>query len=145
MSGKKKNTRFMVGLVGVAAVITYLMATGVRDAMVYYITPGDLVMRLEEDPTFREVGVKVGAKLVQGSYSRTEDRLHSFRIVDMNDPSVTIPVVFAGILPDTFRPEDPTMELVVEGRFRPDGVFEAKEVFAKCGSRYEATDEALAG
>jgi cytochrome c-type biogenesis protein CcmE len=101
-------------------------------------------MRIEEDPTFREVGVRIGAKLVEGSYVRTGG-LHTFRLVDMHDPSVTIPVQYAGILPDTFRPEDPTMEIVVAGHFRNDGVFEANEVVAKCGSRYEATDEALAG
>jgi cytochrome c-type biogenesis protein CcmE len=145
MSGKKKNTRFIIGLVGVGAVITYLGVTGFREAMVYYVTPADLVMRIEEDPTFREVGVRVGAKVVDGTYTRTQDRLHSFRIVDKGDPSVTIPVVYAGLLPVTFRPEDPTMEVVVAGRFRPDGVFEATEVVAKCGSRYEASDEALAG
>jgi cytochrome c-type biogenesis protein CcmE len=71
--------------------------------------------------------------------------MHSFSIYDVGDPTVTIPVVYAGTLPDTFRPEDPTMEVVVEGRFRADGVFEATVVLAKCGSRYEATDEALAG
>ena len=39
MSAVKKNGRFMVGLVGVAAVVSYLIWTGVSETMVYYLTP----------------------------------------------------------------------------------------------------------
>ena len=38
----KKNGRFLVGLVGVAAIVTYLIWTGVNDAVVYYLTPTEL-------------------------------------------------------------------------------------------------------
>jgi cytochrome c-type biogenesis protein CcmE len=37
------------------------------------------------------------------------------------------------------------MQVVVEGRMREDGVFMATSVLAKCGSRYEASEERLAG
>ena len=33
-----KNGRFMVGLVGVSLVVTYLIWTGVSETMVYYLT-----------------------------------------------------------------------------------------------------------
>jgi cytochrome c-type biogenesis protein CcmE len=136
----------MVGLVGVAAVVTYLIWTGARDAMVYFITPADLVGRIAQDPTFREVGVRVGAAVVPGSYSRTANRTHRFEVVDIENSAVTFPVEFDGTLPDTFRPEAPDMTVVVEGRMREDGVFVATGVTAKCGSRYEASEaEALAG
>jgi cytochrome c-type biogenesis protein CcmE len=141
----RKNRRFMVGLVGVSAVVTYLIWTGARDAMVYFITPSDLVARIAQDQTFREVGVKVGGQVVPGSYSRTPNRTHRFTVVDIEDPTVTFPVEFGGTLPDTFRPEDPEMQVVVEGRMREDGVFMATSVLAKCGSRYEASEERLAG
>ena len=48
------------------------------------------------------------------------------------------------MLPDTFNDTD-VVDVVVEGRFREDGVFEATVVLAKCGSRYEATAEELLG
>ena len=54
-----KNGRFMVGLVGVAAVVTYLIWTGVSETMVYYMTPVELIEKVAEDPTFHDVGVKV--------------------------------------------------------------------------------------
>ena len=57
---------------------------------------------------------------------------------------MTIPVEYLGDLPDTFndRPEM-IVDAVLEGRFRTDGVFEANTVLTKCGSRYEASPEAL--
>ncbi len=50
-----KNGRFLVGLVGVAAVVTYLIWTGVSETMVYYMTQVELVERVEEDPSFHDV------------------------------------------------------------------------------------------
>jgi len=55
-------------------------------------------------------------------------------------------IEYDNVLPDTFSDsETMTVDAVVEGRFREDGVFEATSVLTKCGSRYEATPEELAG
>lgn len=138
----KKNGRFMVGLVGVAAVVTYLIWTGVSETMVYYLTPVELMQRVEADPSFREVGVKVSGQVVKGSYERVEgELLHRFVVHDLADASVTFPVEFRDALPDTFTDD---VEVVLEGRLRADGVFEATSMLTKCGSRYEAAPEELA-
>lgn len=137
-----KHGRFMVGLVGVAAVISYLVWTGVSSTMVYYLTPVELVERVEEDPSFRDLGVKVSGKVVPGTYERVEGQLlHRFVIHDLEDESVTFPVEWRDALPDTFTDE---VEVVVEGRLNADGVFEATTLLTKCGSRYEAAPEDLA-
>ena len=60
-----KNSRFLVGLVGVAGVVSYLIWTGASQTMQYYLTPTELVARVEADPTFHDVGVKVGARVEQ--------------------------------------------------------------------------------
>lgn len=142
-----KNGRFMAGLVGVAAVVTYLIWTGVSDTMVYYLTPGELEARIEADPTFRDVGVKVSGRVVPGSHEEVQGQLlHRFQIHDLDNPEIVIAVEYDNVLPDTFSDsETMVVDAVVEGRFRPDGVFEAKSVLTKCGSRYEASAEELAG
>jgi len=138
----KKHGRFMVGLVGVAAVVSYLIWTGVSQTMVYYLTPVELLARVEVDPTFHDVGVKVSGTVVPGTYERVEgELLHTFMVRDLADESVTFPVEFRDALPDTFT-ED--VEVVLEGRLRADGVFEANTLLTKCGSRYEAAPEDLA-
>jgi len=140
-----KNGRFMVGLVGVALVVTYLIWTGVNDTMVYYLTPSELLAKASADPSFGQVGVKVSGKVVRGSYEKTEGRLlHKFSVSDFEDASVTFPVEYDDVLPDTFNDQQ-DVDVVVEGRFREDGVFVATTVLTKCGSRYEAAPEELAG
>lgn len=137
----KKNGRFMVGLVGVAAVVTYLIWTGVSETMVYYMTPVELMAKVEEDPTFHEVGVKVGGQVIPGSYARVEgELLHVFTVRDLVDESTTFVVEYRDALPDTFTDE---VEVVLEGKLRADGVFEATTLLTKCGSRYEAAPEDL--
>lgn len=138
-----KNGRFMVGLVGVAAVVTYLIWTGVSETMVYYVTPVELLERVEADPSFHDVGVKVGGRVVPGTYSRVEGQLlHVFTVHDLEDHTKTFRVEFRDALPDTFTDE---IEVVLEGRLRRDGVFEATTLLTKCASRYEAAPEDLAG
>jgi cytochrome c-type biogenesis protein CcmE len=63
--------------------------------------------------------------------------------MDMVDESVSFTVEWRDALPDTFTDE---VEVVLEGRLRADGVFEATTMLTKCGSRYEAAPtEAPAG
>ena len=141
----KKNGRFMVGLVGVATVVTYLIWTGVSETMVYYLTPTELVERVEADPTFHQVGVKVSGQVVKNSYVRADDQgglLHVFEVHDLENEAVTFTAEFRDALPDTFSDD---VEVVMEGRLREDGVFEATTLLTKCGSRYEAAPEELAG
>ncbi len=139
----KKNGRFMVGLVGVATVVTYLIWTGVSETMVYYMTPVELLARVEADPSFHEVGVKVGGSVIPGSYSRVEgELLHVFTVRDLVDEETTFVVEYRDALPDTFTDQ---IEVVLEGHLRADGVFEATTLLTKCGSRYEASPEDLAG
>lgn len=141
----KQNGRFMVGLVGVAAVVTYLVWTGVSDTMMYYLTPTELIAKIDEDPSFRDMGVKVSGRLVVNSHTSEHVPLaHRFVVHDVDDESVTFPVVYRKPLPDTFT-DSPAMvvDVVLEGRFNDEGVFEATSVLTKCGSRYEASPEEL--
>ena len=139
----KKNGRFMVGLVGVAAVVTYLIWTGVSETMVYYLTPVELLERVEIDPTFHDVGVKVSGQVIPGTYHRGEgELLHIFTIKALADETATFEVEYRDALPDTFA-ED--VEVVLEGQLRADGTFEAATLLTKCGSRYEAAPEDIEG
>ena len=136
-----KNGRFFVGLAGVTAVVTYLIWTGVTDSMVYYLTPTELMAKVEADATFYDVGVKVSGRVVKGSHDRPDGSAHHFRVTDLEEPGASFAVVYDDILPDTFNDE---VEVVLEGSFGADGVFQAHTVLTKCGSRYEATKEELA-
>lgn len=135
----RKDRRFFAGLVGVAAVVTWLIWTGISETMVYYLTPTELMARADADPMLQERGVRVAGSVVAGSYRAASDELlHTFEVFDPAAPDVVLTVHFRHPIPDTFSDE---VEVVMEGRYRGNGIFEATEVLTKCGSRYEAMPE----
>jgi cytochrome c-type biogenesis protein CcmE len=136
----RKDRRFFIGMTGTAAVVGYLMWTGISETAVYYLTPSELLAKVESDASYHDVGVKVSGRVVSGSHETVPGQAlhHRFVVHDLDHPDISFPTEFEGILPDTFVDE---VEVVMEGRFRPDGIFEAKLVLTKCGSRYEAMPE----
>ena len=135
----KKQRKFLIGSAVVTAAVGYLMVTGMAESMVYYHTPSELVARVATDPEFHDLGVKVGGRVAPGSVTydtRTLDL--RFDVVDIEDGETRFPVVYQGPLPETF---EEGADVVVEGRFAREGIFEATTVLTKCGSRYEAGAE----
>ncbi len=134
------NRRFFVGLAGVAALVAYLVWTGISDSMVYYLTPVELIERVQTDPSFHESGVKVSGRVVEGSWERgvAGTGTHAFTVSDLDRPDVVVTVRYDDVLPDTFNDR---AEVVVEGIYGSDEVFRAHTVLTKCGSRYEAAEE----
>lgn len=134
----KRDPRFFAGLAGVGLVLTFLVWTGINDTMVYYLTPSELVERVSQEDSLHDVGFKVSGQVVPGSHEEEEgELLHRFVVRDLEGGDVEIPVEFRHPLPDTFDDDEDT-EVVMEGRYGTDGVFQASEVLTKCGSRYEA-------
>ena len=119
------KTKFLFGATLLVTTVGYLMATGIKDTGVYFVTPSELAAKVQADPTFHNVGVKMGAKVVKGTIRR-----------DVASDSVqAYPVVYHGLAPDTFTDG---VDVVVEGRLGVDGTFQATTLLAKCGSKYEA-------
>jgi cytochrome c-type biogenesis protein CcmE len=135
----KKQSRFVAGALVLVGVVGYLAVTGMRDSMMYYYTPDELAAKVTADPTARNVGAKVGGRVVPGSVkfdARTLDL--RFTVVDIASGKTTFPVYHNGPLPDTF---EEGRDVVVEGKLNAAGTFEATKVLTKCGSRYEAVEE----
>jgi len=129
--------KFAIGALLIVGSVGYLMASGIKETGQYFLTPSELSRKVSADPTFYDVGMKVGARVVPGTIQRdVATQTVRFRITD---GGATYPVVFRGIPPDTFTD---SVEVVVEGRLQKDGVIRATNVLAKCGSRYEAVPKA---
>jgi cytochrome c-type biogenesis protein CcmE len=129
------RNKFLLGAGIIVASVVFLIASGVKETGVYFLTPTELVSKVEVDPTFYDVGIKVGAKVVPGSIRRDD----AAQRVDfaVSDGQKQFDVTYTGLVPDTFTDAN-DIEVIVEGKFGRDGVFRATEVLAKCGSRYEA-------
>ena len=135
----KAGTKFLIGAAVIVVAVSFLMIEGVQQTGVYFLTPSELHARTQADPTFYDVGIKVGAKVVPGSVVRSADhRRIDFKI---SDGTTEYAVTYVGTVPDTFTDAN-DIDVVVEGRLERDGVLHATDVLAKCGSRYEAPPKA---
>jgi cytochrome c-type biogenesis protein CcmE len=132
--------KFIVGAALIVGSVGFMIAEGVKQTGVYFLTPAELAAKAAADSTFVEnVGFKLGAKVVPGSVRRDPDaRRIDFEV---SDGIKTYPVTYQGLVPDTFT-DASDIEVVVEGRLNRQGVIRATDVLAKCGSRYEAAPEA---
>jgi cytochrome c-type biogenesis protein CcmE len=133
----RAGTKFAIGAVLIVGSVGYLMASGVKQTGQYFLTPTELTQKVAVDPSFYDVGMKVGAHVVPGTVTR--DMATQTLRFQITDGSANYPVVYHGLPPDTFTD---SAEVVVEGRLQKDGVIRATDVLAKCGSRYEAVPKA---
>ena len=128
-SARKK---FLIGGGLVLGTAGYLMATSIKDTGMYYLTPTELSTKLDADTSFRNTGVKLGARVVPVSIRRAPGgKEYGFNVTD---GAKVFPVIYRGIAPDTFTDG---VDVVVEGRMGDDGTFHATVLLAKCASRYE--------
>ncbi len=58
----------------------------------------------------------------------------SFTLEDQFDKSVTVPVHYKGVVPDTFKEGT---EVIVEGDWHDNAAFEARVLMTKCPSKYQ--------
>ena len=129
----KAQWKFVTAGTLILGTVGYLMASGIKETGVYYLTPSELSRKVQDDNSIYNVGMKIGAKVVPGSVQHdVASQTYTFRITD---GSATYPVSYRGLAPDTFTDSS---EVVVEGRLQQDGSFRATTLLAKCGSRFEA-------
>ena len=125
--------RLAIAVVLVAIALGWLVFAGTRSNLVYYYEVDELVAAEER----REGPIRVSGDVVAGTVQR-DPATHSLRfaISDVGAPagSPTVPVVYAGTVPDIFRPG---IQVVIEGRLDPNGTFQAETLLAKCPSKYQ--------
>ncbi len=131
---KKKDLKFVVGGAIVAVTISYLAYGGIQKAALYYLTVSELKERGPSE-TSGEM-VRVNGIVLDGSlqYDYEKENLH-FTITDGKNK---LPIIYEGVSPDTFGPGT---EVVLEGRYESEDIFEASKLMAKCPSKYEIQED----
>src|SRR5437588_12739204 len=125
------GTKFAIGAVLIVGSVGYLMASGVKQTGQYFLTPSELSQKIALDPSFYNVGMKVGAHVVPGSVTRDlAARTLRFQV---SDGSAHYAVLYRGLPPDTFND---SLVLVVEGRLHKDGTIYQTSRLPKSGSPY---------
>jgi cytochrome c-type biogenesis protein CcmE len=128
----------VVGGALILVAMAVVAVTGFYSSQEAYYTVDDFVHAAEAD-TYRAPDGRSARRLqlrgkVEGqTVSRPADGLGLE--FDLEGKDATVPVVYEGVVPDTF---DMAESVTVGGVFGADGVFLADQLFVQCPSKYEA-------
>src|SRR3954465_14695516 len=128
MSDQKKYLQFGAAIVIILLTLSYLAYTGVEESKSYYVTIAELRGMGDSAYTKR---LRVAGTVVPGSIKR----LGTVVEFQLQENDKTLPVIYKGTEapPDTFKDDS---QALAEGEFGHDGVFHAKQLQAKCASKY---------
>jgi cytochrome c-type biogenesis protein CcmE len=111
----------------VAACVGYLIYSASGASSEYYLTVSEL-------RSHQQAGDVRVAGVVQNDVVRSDGGLH-VRFTE-KDTTASVVVDYHGPLPDIFQPG---ITVVAEGRLGADGIFHARNVLAKCPSRFSTS------
>jgi len=128
----KGKLKFIIAIVIIAGAISYLVVSGVKDTMVYYLTIDELQAKV---PDVYGERVRVSGTVVPGTIVKDNNGKIEFQITDGTN---NIAVKYSGIIPDIFADD---VEAVVEGNYTQQNVFDADVLLAKCPTKYESDEK----
>lgn len=124
-----RQMRMFLGAFIILAAVGVLIYGSLQGTQQYYITLAELKSRSE---LAMKQTVRIGGGLAPNTTQiNTKDVTAEFSITDGTN---VLPVVYKGVLPDTF---EKSTEVIAEGKLGADGKFHASLVLAKCPSKYD--------
>lgn len=124
-SRKQKRLALIAGLAVVVALATTLVLVALRDQIIFFYSPSDVVSREIAAGT----PMRLGGLVKDGTWTR-DGQDNSFVVTDGAED---VAARYKGILPDLFREGQ---GVVAEGSLGPDGTFIATNVLAKHDENY---------
>ncbi len=128
----KGKLKFIFAIIIITGAISYLVFSGVKDTMVYYLTIDELQAKV---PDVYGERVRVSGTVVPGTIEKDNNGDIKFKITDGTNE---INVNYSGIIPDVFADD---VEAVVEGNYTQQNVFIADILLAKCPTKYESDEK----
>ncbi|MDP1627536.1 cytochrome c maturation protein CcmE [Parvibaculum sp.] len=126
MTRKQRRATFIAVSLGILALAVGLVLYAMRDSIVYFYSPSDVVERGVE-PGQR---IRLGGLVEPDSLEKLGDAYVRFNVTDFAE---TISVTYRGVLPDLFREGQ---GVVAEGALDDAGGFTADNVLAKHDEYY---------
>ncbi len=123
-----KYLKFGGAIIVILISLGFLAYTGVQESKSYYVTIKEL--RVMGDSAYSK-RLRVAGNVQPGSIKRSGTRVE-FVLIEQDQ---SLSVVYSGTEapPDTFKDNS---QALAEGSFGRDGVFHAKQLQAKCASKY---------
>lgn len=126
---KKRKTKVIAISLFVTSIFGYLMYTGLRDTMTYYLTVPEV---LASSVKVQTETLRVGGNVSPQSVQWDPKALKLF--FKIGDDNALLDVAYQGVVPDSFKPG---REVIIEGRYQGNGQFTATTIMPKCASKYE--------
>ncbi|HEV8339241.1 MAG TPA: cytochrome c maturation protein CcmE [bacterium] len=123
-----RRARLLLAAGVVAAALVYLIIGGIRGAVVYYITPGEL---LAQGPAAAGKTLRIGGQVQPGSRS-WDPATQELRFI-LTDGNASVPVRHIGAPPGLFTEGQGA---IVEGTLAADGLFQARSIIVKHSEEY---------
>ncbi len=130
---RNRYIRFGIVVAIIVVSLGYLAYTGVQESKSYYVTIKELKSM---DDSSHHKRLRVAGTVMPGSIKRTGSHVEFV----LQEEDRTLPVVYNGseAPPDTFHD---SAQALAEGTYGRDGVFHAKELQAKCASKYAPQEQ----
>jgi cytochrome c-type biogenesis protein CcmE len=126
MTRKQRRLSLIASAAVVLAISVALVLNALRDSIVFFNSPTDLI----EKHVQAGQRMRLGGIVKEGSLSRGENLAVRFEITDGTS---AVPVLYRGLLPDLFREGQ---GVVAEGALDATGAFKADTVLAKHDESY---------
>ena len=126
MTRKQRRLVLIGGSLGVLALAAVLVLSALKDSIVFFNSPSDVVEK-NIQPGSR---IRLGGLVKPGTLERGERLAVRFEVTDGNR---AIAVNYQGILPDLFREGQ---GVIAEGTLDTSGAFKADSVLAKHDEKY---------
>ena len=131
---RKQQRSALIAAAGVLGLAVGLVLYALRDSIVYFYTPSDVIeKRLTAGQRVRLGGLVEKGSIVKGDGGRID--------FTVTDTKTTLKVVYRGVLPDLFREGQ---GVVTEGQLDGAGTFTADTVLAKHDENYMPAEVAKA-
>ena len=138
---RSNRTRFLVLSAVIVLALGYMIYAAFPGNALYFLTVSEFNDKSEvQDGRL----LRVSGKLVEGTFDREGKSIDAkFEITD-NDgesPGVTLLASYTGVLPDLFF--NPHSELILEGSYGVNQIFNADAILVKCPSKYVDLNDTL--
>ncbi len=126
---KRRRVKYLIGGVIVLGALFGLIYSGVKQSVVYFYTPSEL---LKDQGRMEGKALRIGGMVENGSiHWNPQTLLLTFKLTDGQG---TVRVQHKGTAPDLFREG---AGAVVEGSWMPEGYFRASTIMAKHSEEYK--------
>lgn len=124
--------RYLIGGGILVAVVVYLLYLSFGSSVSYYVTVSEFFAKGTE---LHDTNIRVAGKIADSPVDWDAKELElRFIITEGGD---TMAVVYQGAKPSAFKAGS---NILVEGKYHSDGIFQASQLLLKCPSKYEPED-----